>query len=212
MKKLVLIAGILTMLIAGPVGLSQNRACLRIMPMDELARGSTYIGRIKVVKVENINYRGIYSQLATVAPTEVIDGDPTLKKIIILAKSNVQCAEDNYVVGQEMFVFLAPADSLFRTYDFQYGQFLIVGNMVRGWRDKANKPVDRLYTDAVKEVQYILNPTPAPAGENNPPRGPMPGDPPPVPPATSQVFSGQPSVQPSSPSPTPAPSPKNKNP
>src|SRR5262249_49876475 len=81
-----------------------------------------------------------------------------------------------------LLVFLVPADSLFRTLNFQYGQFLIAGNVVRGWRDKANKPVDKLYADAQKEIECILNPNqtpgqPPPAGENNPPRTPVAGDP-----------------------------------
>jgi hypothetical protein len=213
MKKLVLIIGILGSLVAACAGLSQNRACLRVMTIDELTKGSTYIARVKVVKAEKINYRGMYAQLATVVPTEVIDGDPTLKKLNVLSKSNVQCAEDNYVIGQEMLVFLVPEESLFRTLNFQYGQFLIVGNVVRGWRDKANKPVDKLYADAQKEIECILNPTPQPpGGENNPPRRPVPADPPATPPTNSQVLSNQPGVKPSSPKPTPAPSPKSKNP
>ena len=105
MKKLVLITSTISMLLGGSAALSQSRACLRIMTIDELAKGSTFIGRVKVVKAEKINYRGAYGQLATVVPTEVIDGDFTLKKLNVLSKSNVQCAEDNYAVGQEMLVF-----------------------------------------------------------------------------------------------------------
>jgi hypothetical protein len=209
MKKLVLM---LSTLVAASLGLSQNRACVRIVPMDELARGASFIGRVKVTKVESINYRGMYAQLATVVPTEVIDGDFTIKKLNILARSNVPCAEDNYVVGQEMLVFLVPEDSLFKTFDFQYGQFLIVGNVVRGWRDKANKPVDKLYGEAEKEVEYALNPTQPPAGENNPPRTPMAGDPPGSPPAGSQVLPAAPGVLPPSPTPTPRPPKQNKKP
>jgi hypothetical protein len=212
MKKLVLITSTISMLLGGSAGLSQSRACLRIMTVDELAKGSTFIGRVKVVKAEKINYRGAYGQLATVVPTEVIDGDFTLKKLNVLSKSNVQCAEDNYVVGQEMLVFLVPEESLFRTLNFQYGQFQIVGNMVRGWRDKANKPVDKLYADAQKEIECILNPIQAPpGGENNPPRSPVPGAVSATPPASSQALSSQPGVQSTSPKPTASPSPKPKN-
>jgi hypothetical protein len=210
MKKLVLI---ISTLVAASAGLSQNRACLRVMPIEELTRGASFIGRVKVVKVENVNYRGVYGQLATVVPTEVIDGDFTLKKLNVLSKSNVQCAEDNYVVGQEMLVFLVSADGLFRTLNFQYGQFLIVGNQVRGWRDKANKPVDKLYADAQKEIECVLNPNQSPpAGENNPPRTPVAGATPPSAGGNSQGLSSQPGVVAPSPTPTPAPSPKHKNP
>jgi hypothetical protein len=212
MKKLVLIIISLSMLLAATAGLSQNRACIRVMTIDELVKGSTFIGRVKVVKAEKINYRGAYAQLATVVPTEVIDGDFTLKKLNVLSKSNVPCAEDNYVVGQEVLVFLVQEESLFRTLNFQYGEFLIVGNVVRGWRDKANKPVDKLYADAQKEIECILNPTQPPAGENNPPRGPVPAAGSATPPASSQVLPSQPGVQPSSAKPAASPSPKPKKP
>jgi hypothetical protein len=208
MKKLVLIIGIL---LVTSVGLSQNRPCLRVMPIEELAKGATFIGRVKVVKVEHINYRGAYGQLATVVPSEVIDGDFTLKKLSILSKSNVQCADDNYVVGQEMLVFLVPADSLFTTLNFQYGQFLIANNVVRGWRDKANKPVDKLYADALKEIDCVINPTqPPPGGENNPPRPAVTGDTPVAGTNGVKVLPARPGVSPS-PTPTPAPSPKRNN-
>jgi len=221
MKKRILITStlvvaslIVAILVEGAGGFPQNRACLRVMPIDELARGASFIGRVKVVKVEKINYRGSYGQLATVTPVEVIDGDIRLKKISILSKSNIQCAEDDYIVGQEMLVFLVPADSLFRTLNFQYGQFLIAGNVVRGWRDKNNKPVDKLYVDAQKEIECILNPnqTPSqtpPAGENNPPRTPVAGDPPGSRSGSPQALPAQPGVVPT---PTPSPSPKHKRP
>src|SRR5262249_56371255 len=67
MKKLVLITStvvvaslIVATLVKGVGGFPQNRACLRVMPIDELARGSSFIGRVKVVKVEKINYRRPY--------------------------------------------------------------------------------------------------------------------------------------------------------
>ena len=209
MKNFVLI--ICTLLVAS-VGLSQNRSCLRVMPIDELSKSSTFIARVKVVKVEKINYRGAYAQLATVVPSEVINGDFTLKKLSILAKSNVQCAEDNYVVGQEMLVFLVPEESLFRTLNFQFGQFLIANNVVRGWRDKANKPVDKLYADALKEIDCVINPIQAPpGGENNPPRPSVNGDPAVTGTNSGQVLPARPGVVLPSPTPTPAPSPKRNN-
>ena len=208
MKNSILIIGTL---LAASVGLSQSRPCLRVMPINELAKNATFIGRVKVTKVENINYRGAYSQIATVVPSEVIDGDFTLKKLRILSKSNVQCAEDNYVVGQEMLVFLIPADSLFTTLNFQYGQFLIANNVVRGWRDKANKPVDKLYADALKEIDCVINPTqPPPGGENNPPRPAVNGDPPVTGTNGAQMLPARPGVVLPSPTPTPVPSPKRK--
>jgi hypothetical protein len=111
-----------------------------------------------------------------------------------------------------MLVFLVPEESLFKTLNFQYGQFQIVGNVVRGWRDKANKPLDKLYADAQKEIECILNPTQPPAGENNPPRGPVPGAASANPSTNPQVLSSQPGVLPSAPNPKASPSPKPKSP
>ena len=138
-------------------GLAQSRNCLRVMTTDELARNSSFIARVKVKKVAKANYRGIYSQVATLKPVDVIDGDFTLTEVHVLARSNVRCAEDNYIDKQEMLVFLLPEDSLFRTQNFQYGQFQIDGEIVRGWRDKANKPVDRIYAEVRLEIEASVN-------------------------------------------------------
>ena len=141
MHKLALI---LAMPLLVLTGLAQTRNCLRIMPIDELTRNSIFIARVKVQKAVRANYRGAFSQLAILKPVDVIDGDFTLKQVNVLARANVRCAEDNFIEKQEMLVFLSLEDSLFRTQNFQYGQFLIDGEIVKGWRDKANKPVDRL--------------------------------------------------------------------
>jgi hypothetical protein len=99
----------------------------------------------------------MYNQLAVLHPVDVIEGDFTLKEINVLARSNVRCADDYYVRDKEMLVFLAPADSLFHTQNFQYGQFFIEGEMVRGWRDKTNKVVDKPYSEVRREVEAYVN-------------------------------------------------------
>ena len=146
-------------------GLAQPRNCLRVMPIDELTRNSIFIARVKVLKAGRANYRGAFSQLATLKPVDVIDGDFTLKQVNVLARANVRCAEDNFIEKQEMLVFLALEDSLFRTQNFQYGQFLIDGEIVKGWRDKANKPVDRLYAEVRLEIEAYVNATHHPPSE-----------------------------------------------
>jgi hypothetical protein len=122
------------------------------MPIEELTRQSILIARVKVKRVDKANYRGEFNQLAVLTPVDVIDGDFTLKQLNVLARSSVRCAEDNYVKDEEMLVFLEPQDSLFHTVDYQYGQFMIAGEIVKGWRDKANKPIDKPYAEVRAQI------------------------------------------------------------
>jgi hypothetical protein len=187
-------------------GLAQ-RSCLRIMPVAELVQSASLVARVKVVRTENVKFRGSYGQLATIHPVDVVEGDFTLKVISVLARSNVQCAEDSYTTGQEMLVFLVREESLFRTLNFQYGQFLIVGEIVKGWRDKSNKPIDKPYSEVTQEIEAYVN-----AGTATPSEGPPPssvGVKPPPP--NSQTVQPEPpgKPQPAQPQPSPAkPKPK----
>ena len=174
MHKLALILAMPLLMLTG---LAQTRNCLRVMPIEELTRNSIFIARVKVQKAVRANYRGAFSQLAILKPIDVIDGDFTLKEVNVLGRANVRCAEDNYIEKQEMLVFLALEDSLFRTQNFQYGQFLIDGEIVKGWRDKANKPVDKLYADVRLEIEAYVN-----AAHHPPSEPPAPGTPPKIPP------------------------------
>lgn len=162
-------------LLALPV-FAQSRACLRVMPPDELTRNSIFIARVKTYRVDKANYRGMFSQIATLRPVDVIEGDFTLKEINVFARSNVPCAEDNYVKEQEMLIFLEPVGSLFRTLNFQYGQFPIVEEVVKGWRDKSNRPVDKPYAEVRREIEAYLNAIHSPPSEGT---QPTPTPPPP---------------------------------
>jgi len=177
MRKLVVIIAL--PLLVWP-GLAQSRNCLRIMPVEELSRNAILIARVKVHNVEKAKYRGMFTQLADVRPLDVIEGDFTLTNINVLARSNVRCAEDNYTEDQEMLVFLEPVDSLFHTLNYQFGQFLIVGEIVKGWRDKANKPIDKPYPEVREEiVNYVKAAhTPKVEGEQVKPPAPQPSRPP----------------------------------
>ena len=170
MHKLALILAVPLLVLTG---LAQTRNCLRVMTIDELTRNSIFIARVKVQKAYRANYRGVFSQLAILKPVDVIDGDFTLKQVNVLGRANVRCAEDNYIEKQEMLVFLALEDSLFRTQNFQYGQFLIDGEIVKGWRDKANKPVDRLYAEVRLEIEAYVNATHHPPSDGAPPQKPI---------------------------------------
>ena len=159
-------------------GFAQNRACLRIMPVEELTRNAVLIGRVRVHKTDKANYRGMFGQLAVIRPSDVVEGDFTLKEINVLARSNVPCAEDNYTKDQEMLVFLELQEGLFRTLNFQYGQFPIVGEIVKGWRDKNNKPIDKPYSEVRQEIEGYINALHAPPAEGTPPAQPKPTPPP----------------------------------
>jgi hypothetical protein len=153
MNKLALIIAPLLLV---TFGMAQSRTCLRVMPVDEMIRGSIWIGRVTVRKVNKANYRGSFSQLALLQVTDTIDGDSSVQERPVLAKSNVPCAMDVYAAKQDMLVFLKPEDSLFRTMNFQYGEFLIIGDLVKGWRDKNNNSVDKPYAEVRKEIEEYL--------------------------------------------------------
>ena len=150
--------------------LAQSNGCLRVMTIDELTRQSILIARVKVRRVDKANYKGEFSQLAVLTPVDVIDGDFTLKELNVLARSSVRCAEDNYAKDEEMLVFLEPQDSLFHTVDYQYGQFPIAGEIVKGWRDKANKPIDKPYVEVRAQILACVAAahTAKPEGEPSP--------------------------------------------
>jgi hypothetical protein len=153
MRKLALIIAPLLLV---TVGMAQSRTCLRVMPVDEMIRGSIWIGRVKVRKVSKANYRGSFGQIAILEVVETLDGDSSVQERPVLAKSNVPCAADIYEAKQEMLVFLKPEDSLFRTMNFQYGEFQIIGDLVKGWRDKNNNLVDKPYAEVRKEIEEYL--------------------------------------------------------
>jgi len=167
MRKVVLIIALPLLVLPG---LAQSRNCLRVMPIDDVTRQAILIARVKVHKVDKAKYRGEFSQLAVLYPVDVIEGDFTLKEINVLARSSVRCAEDNYTRDDEMLVFLEPVDSLFHTVNYQYGQFPIVGEIVKGWRDKANKPIDKPYAEVRREIQACVTAAHTPKPEGEPPQ------------------------------------------
>jgi len=167
MRKLITLIALPLLVLTG---LAQSRNCLRLMHADELTRNATWIGRVKVRKADKANYRGSFSQVATLQPLDVIEGDFTLKELNVLAQSTVRCAEDSYLKDQELLVFLEPQDSLFHTLNFQYGQFLIVNEIVKGWRDANNNLVDKPYADVRKEIITYVNAAQTPKSQEPPPQ------------------------------------------
>jgi hypothetical protein len=170
---------ILTLALLALPAIAQSNSCLRVMPIEEIIRNSIFIGRVKVMKTDRVRYRGEYGQLAQLAPVDVIDGDYTATNISVLANANVRCASDNYIRHQEMLVFLEPEDSLLRTINYQYGQFPIVGDLVKGWRDKNNKICDRSYGEVRDEILRYIEAARKPPGQNIK-QPPVPQRPPPL--------------------------------
>ena len=167
MRKLITLIALPLLVLTG---FAQSRNCLRLMHADELTRNAIWIGRVKVRKADKANYRGSFSQVATLQPLDVIEGDFTLKELNVLAQSTVRCAEDSYLKDQELLVFLEPQDSLFHTLNFQYGQFLIVNEIVKGWRDANNNLVDKPYADVRKEIITYVNAAQTPKSQEPPPQ------------------------------------------
>jgi hypothetical protein len=193
MRKLITLIALPLLVLTG---FAQSRNCLRLMHADELARNAIWIGRVKVRKADKANYRGSYSQVATLQPLDVIEGDFTLKEVNVLAQSTVRCAEDSYIKDQDMLVFLEPQDSLFHTLNFQYGQFLIVNDVVRGWRDANNNPVDKPYAEVRKEIITYINAAQTPKSQEPPPPQPSAQQPAPQPSAQQPTRKPPASSQP----------------
>lgn len=110
---------------------------MRVMDSRELTLSSDTIVRVRVREVKKIRHP-VYSQLATLEVTEVLFGDPRQKELKVWAGSNVYCATDKYEPQQEMLVFLIRDQTLYRTNNWQYGQFVISTENVEGWRSTAS--------------------------------------------------------------------------
>jgi len=192
MRKLLLIFALPLVVLPG---FAQSRDCLRVMPLDELIRGSILIGRVKVLKTDKARYRGSYGQVGVLLPVDIIDGDFTMTEINVLARSNVRCAEDNYKRDQEMLVFLEPEDSLFHTVNYQFGQFMIEREVVKGWRDKNNNAVDKPYAEVRQEILKCLSKVRHPQVENSKPPNEVQKTAPPAPVKPPQSLS-EPSERP----------------
>jgi hypothetical protein len=152
------------------------------MPIEEIVRSAIFIGRVRVGKTERVRYRGEFGQLAHLEPVDVIDGDSSATRISVLADSNVRCARDYYTRDQDMLVFLEPEESLLHTINYQYGHFQILGEVVKGWRDKNNRRCDRPYAEVREEIVRYLDAARKPPGQQ-----PAPAPPPPVRPPSAQT-------------------------
>ncbi|MBX7219142.1 MAG: hypothetical protein K1Y36_04285 [Blastocatellia bacterium] len=151
-------------LCAAETNASQCR--LRVMDARELTVQADLIARVRVKKAKDIR-DPLYGQIATLEVVEVIKGDPRLKEVTVWAMTKIYCATDAYVRGQEFLVFLAHEQTLYRTLNFQYGQFLIGGPTIKGWRTPnpdASAAPEKTYEQIKNEIQIYLEPL-RPQGE-----------------------------------------------
>jgi len=132
-------------------------ARLRAMPVDELTREAILIARIKVTRADKASFRGQYNQLALLQIVDMIEGDSTLKEVRVWSQSQVFSATDSYKKGDEMLVFLEREITFFKTLNYQYGQFLIENEMVKGWRDKEKGEISKPYPEVVEEIRGYLS-------------------------------------------------------
>src|SRR6185369_11094610 len=98
--------------------------------------------------------------------------------------------DDRYAKKEEWLVFLSHDAGFYRTVNYQYGQFRIEGDVVRGWRDAENVASDKPYYSVREEIERLLTEmrTPPPAETLQPGQQPAPptGTPPPGAPRAGQ--------------------------
>lgn len=140
---------------------------LRVMDTRELTLSADVIARVKVRKVKTISHPQ-YAQLANLDVVEMIKGDSRVKELNIWGMSKIYCALDTYVRGQEMLVFLVSDHTLYRTLNWQYGQFLLGEPKIKGWRAYNNDTlvmVERTYEEAKAEIVAYLESVRQTSGE-----------------------------------------------
>lgn len=151
---------------------------LRVMDARELTVQADLISRVRVKKVKAIR-DPMYGQLVTLEILEILKGDTRLKEVTVWAASKVYCAMDIYVKGQEFLVFLTYEQTLYRTLNWQYGQFLMGEPTIKGWRTPGTDPnaiPEKTFEQIKAEIQTFLEDARNPNGEPSPN-----GNPPPLP-------------------------------
>ena len=124
---------------------------LRVMPPAELVANSVIIARVRVTDTDESDWAD-FKQMATLELVDVIEGDFTVKKVRVAAGSLVAYTSDRYAKKEEWLVFLWHDAGFYRTVNYQYGQFRIEGDVVKGWRNSDNVASDRPYYSVREEV------------------------------------------------------------
>jgi hypothetical protein len=163
---------------------------LRVMPPAELAANSVIVARVRVVAVDESEWAD-FRQMATLELEDVIEGDFTLRQVKVAARSLLAYTDDHYEKKQEWLVFLWHDAGFYRTVNFQYGQFRIENEVVRGWRNNDNVASDKPYYSVREEVERLLTDLRTPGATDA--GAPQPAAPPVAPqPQAGQPQPGQP--------------------
>lgn len=105
------------------------------MPSDELSLRADVIVRGRIKKVEKANYLGTYTQIATLEVTDILKGDSRLKEIKIWTGSQIINATDSFTKNVDVLVFTVREQTFYRLLNYQYGQFVIEAEILKGWRE-----------------------------------------------------------------------------
>lgn len=167
--RLLLLTGILL----GVLAPAHADAQLRVMTPVELASNATLIARARVISTDESDYSD-FQQIARLELVDVIEGDFTIRDIRVAAKSLIAFTNDRYEKKEEWLVFLRQDGGFYRTVNYQYGQFLLEGEIVKNWRNADNVATDKPYYSVREEIEQIMAGIRAPVVGTQPVAPPAP--------------------------------------
>lgn len=132
LKRILLLLSLVFMLC---LSISAQVIGMRVMPSDELSLRADVIVRGRIKKVEKANYLGTYTQIATLEVTDILKGDSRLKEIKIWTGSQIINATDSFTKNVDVLVFTVREQTFYRLLNYQYGQFVIEAEILKGWRE-----------------------------------------------------------------------------
>jgi hypothetical protein len=168
MVRLLLLTALL-----GAAAPTDAHANLRVMTPVELASNAIIVARARVLSVDESDW-GNFRQIAKLELVDVIEGDFTIGEVRVAARSLVAYTNDRYAKKEEWLVFLWHDAGFYRTVNYQYGQFRIENEVVKGWRNAENVASDRPYYSVREEIEQIYAGIRAPVGEDPQPAAAQP--------------------------------------
>ena len=169
-------------LLFGSLTVASGGPNLRVMPPAELVANSVIIARARVVDIDESDWAD-FKQVATLELVDVIEGDFTLKQVKVAARTLGAYTDDRYAKKEEWLVFLSHEAGFYRTVNYQYGQFRIEADVVKGWRNAENVATDKPYYSVREEIERLLTDmrTPPATDSQQPTPQPPAGQPRPTP-------------------------------
>ena len=164
---------LLTALLVAVAAPADAHANLRVMTPVELASNAIIVARARVLSVDESDW-GNFRQIAKLELVDVIEGDFTIGEVRVAARSLVAYTNDRYAKKEEWLVFLWHDAGFYRTVNYQYGQFRIENEVVKGWRNADNVASDRPYYSVREEIEQIYAGIRAPVGEDPQPAAAQP--------------------------------------